>query len=800
MIRAFLLSILIALLSAQASWGQIPQTMSYQGILTDDAGTPLNGEYHLRFSIYNVATGGTELWSETHNSVPVTDGVFSVVLGSVDNPLTPDKVDFAEQYWLGIVIDAFPELIPRIPLTSAAYSLKAQSVADGTVTEAKIADDAVTSGKIANGQVVRSLNGLTDAIILAGGPNTTILESGDTITINSNSWGLTGNAGTTPGTHFLGTTDIVPLELRVNGARALRLEYADIPNIIGGYSGNSVAAGIYGATIGGGGRESGPNAVTAEATFGTIGGGFANTVSGYGNTVGGGGYNQASEEFATVGGGDRNIASAEWATVPGGGSNLADGLYSFAAGRQAKAIHDGTFVWGDSIDADIASTGINQFVVRATGGVRIHAGELVLEPSSPGLRFPDGTLQTSIGWSLTGNAGTTPGAHFLGTTDDIPLDLRVNGERALRLEYAEDYGYPSPNIIGGYSGNSVTEGVFGATISGGGRQGVIGPDVTWGPNTVTANYGTIGGGQYNTASGRGATVGGGRYNTASGDYATVGGGYHNVARGEFAAVASGGTENAALGMSSTVGGGVYNAAVDTCSTVGGGAANHANGNYTTVGGGRDNNTTSYAATIGGGYRNTASGDYAIVPGGHSNTAQGMCSFAAGRNAKAEADGCFVWADSSEGEISTGTPDRWIARCSGGVYFYTNSTATTGARLIANESTWDDLSDRAAKRNIRPVDVKDILAKLSEVPISRWSYKAQKSNIEHIGPMAQDFYAAFSLGADDRHISTVDPDGVALAAIQGLYELVKEKDKQITTLEERVTALEALISSQGGVRK
>jgi hypothetical protein len=57
-------------------------------------------------------------------------------------------------------------------------------------------------------------------------------------------------------------------------------------------------------------------------------------------------------------------------------------------------------------------------------------------------------------------------------------------------------------------------------------------------------------------------------------------------------------------------------------------------------------------------------------------------------------------------------------------------------------------------------------------------------------MAQDFYAAFGLGEDDKHINTVDPDGVALAAIQGLYELVQEKDAKISALEARLEAMEA----------
>lgn len=86
----------------------------------------------------------------------------------------------------------------------------------------------------------------------------------------------------------------------------------------------------------------------------------------------------------------------------------------------------------------------------------------------------------------------------------------------------------------------------------------------------------------------------------------------------------------------------------------------------------------------------------------------------------------------------------------------------------------------------------------QIPISRWSYKAQDPRIEHIGPMSQDFYAAFGLGADDKHISTVDADGVALAAMQGLYEMLRERDaeiaeikKQNSQLQERLSALEKL---------
>ena len=83
-----------------------------------------------------------------------------------------------------------------------------------------------------------------------------------------------------------------------------------------------------------------------------------------------------------------------------------------------------------------------------------------------------------------------------------------------------------------------------------------------------------------------------------------------------------------------------------------------------------------------------------------------------------------------------------------------------------------ISDRNRKTNFNPTDAYDILERLSSITIQTWNYKSQDSSIRHIGPVAQDFYAAFGVGEDDRHITAVDADGVALAAIQGLYNLLK----------------------------
>ncbi len=84
----------------------------------------------------------------------------------------------------------------------------------------------------------------------------------------------------------------------------------------------------------------------------------------------------------------------------------------------------------------------------------------------------------------------------------------------------------------------------------------------------------------------------------------------------------------------------------------------------------------------------------------------------------------------------------------------------------------------------------MLERLSEIPIETWGYKAQDPSIRHIGPMAQDFYTAFAVGEGDTRITTIDADGVALATIQGLHQLVQQRDAQIAALERRLSALES----------
>ena len=567
----------------------------------------------------------------------------------------------------------------------------------------------------------------------------------------------------------------------------------DFATIAGGYDNDAsgltstvgggvlnIASGNH-STIGGGWQNTASGPDTS-----TVGGGTLNVASGENSTVGGGRANTASGEDSTIGGGRGNIASGPKSVVPGGVYNTASGDFSFAAGRKAKASHLATFVWADSTDADFASTGNSQFLVRAAGGVGINknnpgtALDVNGTATMTGFSMPTGAsagyVLTSNGsgvgswqalglgayWSLLGNAGTVDGTNFLGTTDNVALDFRVDDERAFRIEP----NATSPNIIGGFNLNSVTAGAYGATIAGGGNAAER--------NCVTDNYGAIGGGAQNTA---GDNAG----STEDARFATVGGGLANIARGQ-------------------------------ASTVGGGLTNIASGGWSTVGGGHWNWATSDDSTVGGGVFNLALGSMSTVPGGQMNAASGLCSLAAGSRAQASHEGAFVWADHSGAfDFASTWVNEFSARATGGVRFVSaidgSGNPTAGVSLAPGGVAWSAISDRNLKANFAKIDSREVLRKLADLDITTWNMKSQDPSIRHIGPMAQDFAAAFKVGEDDRHITTTDADGVALAAIKGLHESLQEKEALISELQKqnsglvsRLAALEQRVTTLEDAKK
>jgi len=224
-------------------------------------------------------------------------------------------------------------------------------------------------------------------------------------------WSSTGDAGSDPATNFIGTTDNQPFVIRVNNQRIASFAQAtDATNILMGWYGNTIGTSTRASVISGGGGAgtfvTSPNKIgngneyatiaggranqIADGAYAaTIGGGDTNKVSGNGNVVAGGRENQAAGMTSTIAGGAFNRTFGSYATVPGGASNVAGGTASFAAGFGAVVRaptgtpsvstsadgdgDEGTFVWADnSAEGVFVSTGPNQFLVRAAGGVGIN--------------------------------------------------------------------------------------------------------------------------------------------------------------------------------------------------------------------------------------------------------------------------------------------------------------------------------------------------------------------------------------------------------------------------------------------
>jgi Chaperone of endosialidase len=298
---------------------------------------------------------------------------------------------------------------------------------------------------------------------------------------------------------------------------------------------------------------------------------------------------------------------------------------------------------------------------------------------------------------------------------------------------------------------------------------------------------TINGSASNSASGQGATVlGGGSTsavgctgpggvpiscaNSAVGEFSLVGGGRGNRVA-DVAAVVLGGQGNFA-GSLTTPGAG-RNA------TVLAGEFNSATGPNSTIVGGRNAEAIGAQSVVVGGDQNVATGDGSVVSGGSGNNAVGANSWAGGRRAKSLA-GAFVWADNSSPVEFSSVANEFAVRSTGGARFVTGSTGS-GVSLAAGAGSWTTLSDHASKTAFESINSKEILNKLMSLPIATWQYKSQDKTIRHIGPVSQDFKALFGVGETEKGIATVDADGIALAAIQGLGIRLKERDAKIDSL-------------------
>lgn len=228
-----------------------------------------------------------------------------------------------------------------------------------------------------------------------------------------------------------------------------------------------------------------------------------------------------------------------------------------------------------------------------------------------------------------------------------------------------------------------------------------------------------------------------------------------------------------------------------------------------------------------GLRSTAA-QVSSFAAGEDNTASGAASVALGYHAHTNArQGSFVFSDrSSVDTLRAGVNHSANWRVSGGFRIFTNSTLTTGVTIQSGATTsnwcsqtnaviststcaylgtdgiWHDVSDVHRKHNFLDVSGEDVLARLRTMPITTWSYKVDDDHVRHLGPMAQDFRAAFGLGADSTTIAAIDEGGVALSAAQALDARTTAQNARIDRLERenadlraRLDRLEAIVEKQ-----
>jgi hypothetical protein len=179
--------------------GDVPTVMTYQGFLQNSSGEPISGTVNLVFSIYDQESGGNKVWEESHSSVPVADGIFTVLLGSAGTPLTPE-VFSSESRYIQVTVDGGSPL-PRQRIASVPYALRAQEAKSAesadTATTAQSADTANTaesaSTAITATYAYSLVNGLSPSdgfayvvvVAKSGGDYTTVTDALNSISPSS---------------------------------------------------------------------------------------------------------------------------------------------------------------------------------------------------------------------------------------------------------------------------------------------------------------------------------------------------------------------------------------------------------------------------------------------------------------------------------------------------------------------------------------------------------------------------------------------------------------------------------------
>lgn len=436
-------TLLVAL--AAGSFAGAPQLVSYQGYLTDGDGMPVTGTPQVIFTIYDDATAGSVIWTETYLSLSVTDGHFDVLLGSIAQL---DDADFSDtSRYLGIKVDADPEMTPRAQLVTVPFAFRTATV------------DGASGGKINGTVMVGADHSNTGTNNFIAGESCTTGGSWSTI-----GGGFNNNAGPNAATVAGGTTNRASANWAFVGAGQQNTA-SGLGSVVGG--GTTNEAGNSWTFVGGGVSN------TAFGLDAAVVGGQNNHASGEWSFVGGGADNDASHNYTTVSGGTNNDATGAYSTIAGGIQNLVSGQYSSILGGFADTVTSNhSYLFGINANLGQDST------------FRVDMPHIQFGSAASGYEFPaadgssgqvmatDGSGQLS--WTSPGGGGGSNGWVDDGTTvrletvtDDVGIGtttpsgkLHAEGDGPYAGYFTTDHASDTTHVIHAeYTGSTANDAV-----------------------------------------------------------------------------------------------------------------------------------------------------------------------------------------------------------------------------------------------------------------------------------------------------------------------------------------------------